>query len=759
MSAEDVAEYRCLTELFDNMQAILKDHFNQNEIISSRALIQNVIYKLRDSHVALEKVELSDPSVSTWLVNALLIRDKFKEETDFRNIYESVCDKFLVRYKQFAQEVRTILDEDDESKETINIKGLAENLKAMRMSLPILRCHLSEKIVLELYNDTLKKLFEHFEKISQTCELMMNDRQQLSPKEYKQIELVLKRLNSASDNLILQDLCETKLNEYYSKFLNSITTRFNDIYEKVSAMFKSNNNDLVIENVERLLREMESIHKLEETTGFIAQRTSENYFRMTEKLQTFMQQLTVELEKLLEFDLTNEGKNVQNYSPIGNKLSRLNKNAEWIENINPGAYKELILKIECLLSERYEKIGFSLQRDSIYDIGDPKNILEVKPILTEMRAMYTLEKCLPSLKEQRERAEELFNERISKISTKIENDVNNKNMNGSDNILTFDAEQYEKALLFLTNLKDIGLSNIESSITEILNKLNNLIIDYGSRLQQEITQKFENITKHMDEKTIFDNAHVLASCLNQLTFLSENVPSIYNCINGAQKIRNNRQVFANYLNNSRRTLEESSKTDSTIHCRQLNIVDALSPIDQFCQWKEDAGFSKLNEKYKSTLSELEKTAFIVISESLKTGDYAKISSEISDFSFTNKENEFINSELNKSLKKIPIELKMSLKVIFKKVDTDDKLQEFTDFREKVDKIMTILDKPNLKNRIEKKLLQDLEQLEKDLNEIYLNFVQDSLNTVDQYVDSDNLVQVSVYLVVYMCYNLANQYTI
>ena len=66
LSAEDIAEYRRQNYLSDGMQAIIKDHFKQNEIISSRALIQNVIDKLQETRKELENVELSDKSIEIF---------------------------------------------------------------------------------------------------------------------------------------------------------------------------------------------------------------------------------------------------------------------------------------------------------------------------------------------------------------------------------------------------------------------------------------------------------------------------------------------------------------------------------------------------------------------------------------------------------------------------------------------------------------------------------------------------------------------
>ena len=222
LSAEDIVEYRRNADLFDNMESIIRVHFKPNEIISSRALIQNVIDNLQEKLVELDQVELSDPRVSTYLANALLIRDAFKEENEFIKVYDSVCEAFLNRYKKLAQQVRKILDEDDEINGTVNIQVLAESLKALNKSAALLRSYLNEQIVVKLYTEILMQVVEHYEKISKPCELMMVTRQRLSAQDFKQLEVALMQLNSASDNLILQELCKMKLKDVYDKLLNAI---------------------------------------------------------------------------------------------------------------------------------------------------------------------------------------------------------------------------------------------------------------------------------------------------------------------------------------------------------------------------------------------------------------------------------------------------------------------------------------------------------------------------------------------------------
>ena len=168
----------------------------------------------------------------------------------------------------------------------------------------------------KLFNDTLKQLVDHYEKITKTCELILVNGQRLNSRDMQKIEIALKRLNSASENAILQDLCQMKLKDVNTRLLNAIIVYFDGICAKANELFDKN-NEMTIENVEKYMREMELIHKMEDKSGFISQRTSRDYSRVTERVQEFMQQFKNEFEKLFEkIDQTNEAKIFQNYSYI-----------------------------------------------------------------------------------------------------------------------------------------------------------------------------------------------------------------------------------------------------------------------------------------------------------------------------------------------------------------------------------------------------------------------------------------------------------
>ena len=142
------------------------------------------------------------------MANARLIRDTFKEESEFSTGYDAVCEAFLVRYKKLAQQVRKILDEaSDTTTNDISIQKLAEHLRELRRSVTTLGGFYEDKMIEQLCNETLTQLVEHFEKIREKCELMLAARQRLGAQNFKQLEIALR----ASDSYILRDLCEMKL--------------------------------------------------------------------------------------------------------------------------------------------------------------------------------------------------------------------------------------------------------------------------------------------------------------------------------------------------------------------------------------------------------------------------------------------------------------------------------------------------------------------------------------------------------------------
>ena len=59
----------------------------------------------------------------------------------------------------------------------------------------------------------------------------------MGAQDFKQLEVALMQLNSASDNLILQELCKMKLKDVYDKLLNAIIAYFDRICVKANEMY------------------------------------------------------------------------------------------------------------------------------------------------------------------------------------------------------------------------------------------------------------------------------------------------------------------------------------------------------------------------------------------------------------------------------------------------------------------------------------------------------------------------------------------
>ena len=644
--------------------------------------------------------------VSKYFANAFFIRDSFKEQPDFTNICDSVCENFLIRFKKLVQQVRKILDKDDATNEIQNIQKLADNLKTLSMSVPTLGGFYEDNIIDHLYKETLTRVVEHFNKVSKTWKLMMIRR--LNLEQLNQLEIVVKLFNSASDNLLLQELCEMKLKDIYNNLLEAIISYFDRICAKANEMFDKNNEDF--------LQEMNIIHNLKDTSGLIVMRTTKDFDILTEKLHRCIQESTNDIVNLLI-----EGKG------IDHKLNGLKKNSDWLEKLNPGVYNKIMKNIEELLKKRYNQMRIFLKQDSVHKIDQPENVLKTKSTAEELRATLRLEKCLPSLTAHRQEVEALFTNHISKTIKEMENAISNERMNGTDDKCTFDAEYFENAFIYLTTFNLIDISKIrESLVAETLNKLVKRIESYGLRLQKEIQKSFKEIKVLVDDKINLSSVEMLAFCLNKLTLMNEHYKYLFTCLNGTYMTRQLRESFTAYLDQSQRMLEDSSsKSDFKQISYQLKVVEALRILDKFCKWEKEIGFSVLFEKYRSKLSSLECSARMAIIDLIQNANFEQANLKMIAFNFTEKEDDMIDYELNVSLKKTLSEIKLSIKPMFMNVETTDKQTDMHALREKVNKVLQILENPNLTKRIDGKI--DLKKVENELHESCLSFVKDKLN--------------------------------
>ena len=133
---------------------------------------------------------------------------------------------------------------------------------------------------------------------------------------------------------------------------------------------------------------------------------------------------------------------------------------------------------------------------------------------------------------------------------------------------------------------------------------------------------------------------------------------------------------------------------------------------------------------------------MAIIDLIQNANFEQANLKMIAFNFTEKEDDMIDYELNVSLKKALSEIKLSIKQIFMKVETTDKQTDMHALRENVDKVLQILENPNLTKRIDGKI--DLKNFDNELHESCLSFVKDKLNCMDELLKTYSFLQVSYF---------------
>ena len=104
---------------------------------------------------------------------------------------------------------------------------------------------------------------------------------------------------------------------------------------------------------------------------------------------------------------------------------------------------------------------------------------------------------------------------------------------------------------------------------------------------------------------------------------------------------------------------------------------------------------------------------MAIIDLIQNANFEQANLKMIAFNFTEKEDDMIDYELNVSLKKTLSEIKLSIKPMFMNVETTDKQTDMHALREKVNKVLQILENPNLTKRIDGKI--DLKKVENELH--------------------------------------------
>ena len=251
-------------------------------------------------------------------------------------------------------------------------------------------------------------------------------------------------------------------------------------------------------------------------------KTAGTYYRTVENIRGYMQQLQAEAEKLLI--AVDQQRGITNFKYLSRSLVRL-KNAEWINQVSPGTYDNLmhhiteeLVQYASQLQESFMKIDFSLKC--------PENVSSAMEIVEKIESMRDLERSVPELEKYRKEIVGKFLQRAQLVFDRIQNSFSlqdkdvyqiKKQLKELEEI----KRQYENlhpARIFLQNQGYVDINMLNNEIEEIkakrkaqrkvqenterektagLNKLNTIVRDYmnTSSTQKGLTERLSNMIR------------------------------------------------------------------------------------------------------------------------------------------------------------------------------------------------------------------------------------------------------------------------
>ena len=391
--------------------------------------MQNIISQLNERSRILNEEDLYSPLVRVYLNNLLILKSSFKV---FDMHYQNSCEEFEKRFNLLEKSARELILTND-------FQQVAEVILKISRSSDVLKDYLGEQIE-EAYYNTIKALLKHLGKFSEKADFLLQ-KHRLTDQDIEILKNNMEIIRSAKENFSLQDRVSTcidmmkrkaaishghnknwiseeilkDLNEIHHDFILKIVKYFDEIKFRIEELFRRN-KDYALEDIQKLVDEMDSIRTIEE----LELRTAGAYYSTVENIRGYMRELQIDAEQLLP--VIDHQLNTINYRRLAQSLSRL-KNAKWIDRISQGEHDALMGRIKeelvhhaSQLEERLMKLDYSLKY--------PENVLVAHEIVDKIESMHDLQYSIPELEKHRKNVVERFFKDTQTIFDRIQKTLN-----------------------------------------------------------------------------------------------------------------------------------------------------------------------------------------------------------------------------------------------------------------------------------------------------------------------------------------------
>ena len=421
---KDILDYRRAINYLENAQ-VLKEHL-QSTLVAPASMVQNIINQLNERSQSLAEEELRSPLVIIYLKNLSELKNSFVE---LRESYHSTCKMFQTRFDELIETARKLIPTHD-------FKQIADVLFNVYQSACVLQNHIDGQVQ-ETYGDVVKYLLRNLNRNSEEAEPVLA-KMRLSQEDIEKVKSSVEILRSAKNTATLQERVSHYLeimkkkaenvetydsfgqnikdvNGIYDEFISKILKHFEEINIRIKELFEKS-GDHALENIKVLVADMDALRTISE----IELRTAAIYYHTVEKIREYTEELRAGAEKLIiAFD---QQTGMMNFRYLARSLASL-KNAEWINQVSPGTYDNLMKRITEELSQYTDQLQTSLIKLDL-SLKCPENIVTAAEIVEKIKSMRDLEHSVPELQKYRNNIVERFQQSTQAVFHRIQNTFN-----------------------------------------------------------------------------------------------------------------------------------------------------------------------------------------------------------------------------------------------------------------------------------------------------------------------------------------------
>ncbi|CAF1204521.1 unnamed protein product [Adineta steineri] len=763
-----------LSSFLEKSQLILaKPSLNESEI----NIVKNAVIVLGS---AKGNAALQD-SISTYIQ---IMRMKTENTRTLNEIYNSLIDNIINYFNQINDRINKLFEiHGDRALDETEI--LIKDMDAIRTIEEI------DSKTVGIYYRTVEFIRGHMNQIQREVQdLLSSPESQKETPNYTKIARLLSRMNNGKWMNRLSpgsyDIAMKRITEELTQYFYQLEDRL----KKLDLSMKHPENIPIAQEIFDKLESLSVLDRvvpeLKTSKDLMIQRfldnVQNNFDSMQKKFQ--LQDIDIYQRKQDLIKLEQIKHNYDNLHPANvllqqNNYPDINKLKQEIKDLENKRDKELeyqnerksnieielnILKSDSNSNEQeISKIQerLSIQLETIRDLENMhKNILaSFLSIKNQYESLMTThnsitDEQLKFLQDKKYDNIESLNSTINQKKNEINKYQNNPRKYHFDD--QFDAATADIALVYTSNCEKIANIRFKEMAADIHTTLAKYIKEYGIFLDNDIERLYKSITNSSQEnlpenlRKRFEQleSENLEKRLEQLVSLSE-YKNVFQYIDGNKKVEYWRRKFQEQYETSSSQIENCKTLGRSedLH-KELNIVQGLIRVDHFCSGKYlTEGFGALYRINQIETTQKSKETYEIVLKCINQEDYVAINNILIDIdtkTTNSRDFNIIKQVLQDSFHNL---MKKTLKI----ANSLDLNSDFTTITQcqiqqlnaNLEKIRTVLRKPNILNIVDETAKLNLKDFEKELTECLSKVLLQAINNTENLLKSNDILEVEL----------------